>query len=83
MLLKKNKFIKNILRFRVWFPNEALNFAKVMKHRIPSKWVKVDRFQSLSHFQILRTLNFKNLKFLLGQNSKKTKFGALQQMAYL
>ena len=34
---------------------ESSNFAKVMKHRIPSKWVKVKRFQGLLHLQILGT----------------------------
>ena len=32
---------------------KASNFAKVMKRLIPSEWVKVDRFQSRSHLQIL------------------------------
>ena len=38
------KFTVQILLFKFWCPYEASNFAKVMKHWKPLKWVKVDRF---------------------------------------
>ena len=34
-----------------------------MKHRLPSKWAKVDRFQGLLHLRILRKSNFENFEF--------------------
>ena len=34
---------------REWCQYDSSNFAKVMKGRIPSKWVKVNRFQGLLH----------------------------------
>ena len=43
---------KNIDRYR------ASNFAKVKKHRIPSKWVKIKVLQSLSLLRIPRSSNF-------------------------
>ena len=40
--------IRIICRLTNWCAYESLNFVKVMKRLIPSKWAKVERFQSLS-----------------------------------